>query len=86
MARQGREHRASVRRLEAAPLSLDFFQTKNPLKAGFVGNGGPDKDRTCDLLHAMQALSQLSYRPLYIYYNSFFNKVQLTFIAIPDYS
>ena len=29
-----------------------------------VSNGGPDKDRTCDLLHAMQALSQLSYRPL----------------------
>lgn len=28
-----------------------------------VSNGGPDKDRTCDLLHAMQALSQLSYRP-----------------------
>ena len=33
--------------------------TKSVLK-----NGGPDKDRTCDLLHAMQALSQLSYRPL----------------------
>ena len=30
-------------------------------------NGGPDKDRTCDLLHAMQALSQLSYRPVHIY-------------------
>ena len=30
-------------------------------------NGGPDKDRTCDLLHAMQALSQLSYGPVYVY-------------------
>lgn len=30
-------------------------------------NGGPDKDRTCDLLHAMQALSQLSYRPINYY-------------------
>ena len=26
--------------------------------------GGSDRDRTDDLLHAMQALSQLSYRPL----------------------
>lgn len=26
-------------------------------------NGGPDRDRTCDLKHAMLALSQLSYRP-----------------------
>lgn len=25
--------------------------------------GGDDKDRTCDLLHAMQTLSQLSYTP-----------------------
>ena len=25
--------------------------------------GGPDRDRTDDLLHAMQALSQLSYGP-----------------------
>ena len=32
-----------------------------------VSNGGPDKDRTCDLLHAMQALSQLSYRPINYY-------------------
>ena len=27
-------------------------------------SGGRDRDRTCDLLHAMQALSQLSYTPL----------------------
>ncbi len=26
-------------------------------------NGGPDRDRTCDLKHAMLPLSQLSYRP-----------------------
>ena len=26
-------------------------------------NGGDDRDRTCDLLHAMQTLSQLSYTP-----------------------
>ena len=51
---------------------------KPRFKRGNIKNGGPDKDRTCDLLHAMQALSQLSYRPflLLIYYNSFFVNVQ----------
>ena len=28
-----------------------------------IGNGGARRDRTADLLHAMQALSQLSYGP-----------------------
>ena len=28
--------------------------------------GGPNKDRTCDLLNANQALSQLSYGPPYL--------------------
>jgi hypothetical protein len=27
-------------------------------------NGGRDRDRTCDLIHAMDALSQLSYTPV----------------------
>ncbi len=27
-------------------------------------SSGADRDRTCDLLHAMQALSQLSYSPI----------------------
>lgn len=27
-------------------------------------NGGDKRDRTADLLHAMQALSQLSYSPI----------------------
>ena len=26
--------------------------------------GGPGRSRTCDLLHAMEALYQLSYRPI----------------------
>ncbi len=30
------------------------------------GNGGARRDRTDDLLHAMQALSQLSYGPKYM--------------------
>ena len=29
-----------------------------------LGNGGAMRDRTADLLHAMQALSQLSYGPV----------------------
>jgi hypothetical protein len=29
--------------------------------------GGPERDRTADLLHAMQALSQLSYRPVRLF-------------------
>jgi hypothetical protein len=28
--------------------------------------GGRDRDRTCDLIHAMDALSQLSYTPIEI--------------------
>jgi hypothetical protein len=28
--------------------------------------GGRDRDRTCDLIHAMDALSQLSYTPVTI--------------------
>jgi hypothetical protein len=27
-------------------------------------SGGRDRDRTCDLIHAMDALSQLSYTPV----------------------
>jgi hypothetical protein len=30
----------------------------------FESNGGAKRDRTADLLHAMQALSQLSYSPV----------------------
>jgi hypothetical protein len=36
-------------------------QPKNSL--GFKFGGGDKQDRTADLLHAMQALSQLSYTP-----------------------
>jgi hypothetical protein len=34
--------------------------------------GGRDRDRTCDLIHAMDALSQLSYTPV-----SLQNKLQM---------
>jgi hypothetical protein len=37
--------------------------------------GGGKQDRTADLLHAMQALSQLSYTPLYCaFYFAIFGK------------
>ena len=41
-------------------------QQKAALRGGFFfeGFGGARRDRTADLLHAMQALSQLSYGPL----------------------
>ena len=33
------------------------------MMTGFLFDGGATRDRTADLLHAMQALSQLSYNP-----------------------
>src|SRR5690606_29731299 len=41
--------------------TLGFFTSKN---SPIVCFGGRDRDRTCDLKHAMLALSQLSYTPL----------------------
>ncbi len=39
--------------------------TKKPPEGGLLGRfGGARRDRTADLLHAMQALSQLSYGPI----------------------
>jgi hypothetical protein len=35
-------------------------------KTGDGENGGAKRDRTADLLHAMQALSQLSYGPNFL--------------------
>ena len=43
-----------------------FWQRKNPENQWFSGFFGGDKrDRTADLLNAIQALSQLSYTPIY---------------------
>ena len=42
---------------KAAPGDFDLFTTR------FCAVGGGKRDRTADLLHAMQALSQLSYTP-----------------------
>ena len=37
---------------------------KNPRRSEGSNFGGAKRDRTADLLHAMQALSQLSYSPI----------------------
>ena len=43
-----------------------FWQRKSPENQWFSGLGGGDKrDRTADLLNAIQALSQLSYTPMF---------------------
>ena len=43
-----------------------FWQRKNPENQWFSGFFGGDKrDRTADLLNAIQALSQLSYTPIF---------------------
>jgi hypothetical protein len=41
-----------------------FFANAQPSLAKREKAGGARRDRTADLLHAMQALSQLSYGPL----------------------
>ena len=39
---------------------------RGPEGAAFLEFGGARRDRTADLLHAMQALSQLSYSPVLV--------------------
>ena len=46
--------------------SLSIFKKENVLKSfDFRTFGGDKRDRTADLLNAIQALSQLSYTPVY---------------------
>jgi hypothetical protein len=45
------------------PVTAVKGQCPRPLDDGDPENGGARRDRTADLLHAMQALSQLSYSP-----------------------
>ena len=42
------------------------FESPNPSKVYFTVNGGDEGIRTPDLLHAKQALSQLSYTPTFM--------------------
>ena len=42
---------------------LSYTPTREPVLSS---HGGAKRDRTVDLLHAMQALSQLSYNPTYL--------------------
>jgi hypothetical protein len=51
--------------------------------------GGDKRDRTADLLHAMQALSQLSYTPnkqIEKYFNCFLHNSQLGLSLLKDAS
>ncbi len=53
---------------ERAEENIDnriFFEKEKVLKSlGFQDLGGDKRDRTADLLNAIQALSQLSYTPI----------------------
>src|ERR1035438_9872806 len=51
-----------------APLLARETRTRNPptkQPLAIIESGGPDRDRTDDLLDANQALSQLSYGPMH---------------------
>ncbi len=49
-----------------APLRPRFAPTKKGHHYGVLFVGGDKRDRTADLLNAIQALSQLSYTPIYV--------------------
>ena len=48
------------------PVTAVKGRCPRPLDDGDPESGGDKRDRTADLLHAMQALSQLSYSPITI--------------------
>ena len=59
-----------VYRFKAVLLQKEYTCNKKAVGQtnGLVNSGGDKRDRTADLLNAIQALSQLSYTPiLYIY-------------------
>src|SRR6266403_1511138 len=58
---------ASVKGMCPRPLDDGDAGLKNRSVAD-MKSGGARRDRTADLLHAMQALSQLSYGPLFVRY------------------
>ena len=45
-------------------IYINGAKSKNPRRSEGSNFGGAKRDRTADLLHAMQALSQLSYSPV----------------------
>jgi hypothetical protein len=54
-------------------------------KLRFCSGGGGKRDRTADLLHAMQALSQLSYTPLAEQKRDFKEQISLCKYPLSDY-
>jgi hypothetical protein len=55
------EHGQNTDNLREREILHDFHELPNLFRRGFFG--GADRDRTDDLLNAIQALSQLSYGP-----------------------
>ena len=53
---------------------LDVAKKKPESQDSGFGIGGDKRDRTADLLHAMQALSQLSYTPVMLYLPEFWSR------------
>ena len=66
-----------------ATVALQSFRRGESLEIGCARplkpakNGGPERDRTADLLNANQALSQLSYRPRHLRNGRFSSKSKL---------
>ena len=67
-------NRTGIHRLPVARLMNRFFSAslpqylpikKRPCRSSFFGGG--KRDRTADLLNAIQALSQLSYTPVNVF-------------------
>jgi hypothetical protein len=63
--------------------TLQHLLAKNLLTMSPAEGGGARRDRTADLLHAMQALSQLSYGPAQE--SMFSDRSSETFDLITDY-
>ena len=57
------QHRDTALETVALPAELYPYMICSKTPA-FAGNGGDKRDRTADLLNAIQALSQLSYTPM----------------------
>ena len=60
------------------PDLIGYEKTTKPLALWFIIFGGDKRDRTADLLNAIQALSQLSYTPMCL--------ETLDFTGFPGYS
>src|SRR5271166_5502501 len=60
----------SIEPAHRARCSRSLHQSMRRFSCRATANGGPGRDRTGDLIVANDALSQLSYRPIYINYQN----------------